>query len=139
MKCNEFISNFNNSNTLLVMRNIFHDKRWKEDESTIIKITECILGTLLSNFQIIGIYFCTFLIHFYQPCPCTPCISGEIWNNPAFMTSTSRNEQSEGTYITDVIIPLLQSSLGGGIICLSTAECQSLASKARQNIRVDRE
>ena len=47
-KCNEFISNFNNSNISWVMRNTSHDKRWKEDESTIIKITERILGTLLS-------------------------------------------------------------------------------------------
>ena len=55
------------------------------------------------------------------------------------MTSTSRSEQSEGTYVTDVIIPLLRSSLGGGTICLSTAERQSLASKARRSIRVDEE
>ena len=51
-KCNEFISNFNNSNTSWVMRNTSHDKMWKENESTIIKITERILGTLLSNFLI---------------------------------------------------------------------------------------
>ncbi|CAG8655334.1 10356_t:CDS:2, partial [Paraglomus occultum] len=61
---------------------------------------------------------------------------GEIWHNPAFMTSTSR---SEGTYVTDVIIPLLRSSLGGDIVCLSTAERQSLASKARRSIRLDEE
>ena len=50
------------------------------------------------------------------------------------MTSTSLSEQSEGTYIADIIIPLLRASLGGfpnGSICLSTAERQSLASKAR--------
>ncbi len=49
------------------------------------------------------------------------------------MTSTSRSEQSEGIYVADVIIPLLQASLSGlpnGSICLSIAERQSLASKA---------
>ncbi|CAG8618848.1 11710_t:CDS:2 [Ambispora gerdemannii] len=99
-KCNEFISNFNNSNNSWVMRNTSHDKMWKEDE-----------------------------IHFYltMSCRCILCISGEIWHNPAFMTSTSRSEQSEGTYVTDVIIPLLRSSLGGDIVCLSTAERQMQA------------
>ncbi|CAG8609586.1 8509_t:CDS:2 [Paraglomus occultum] len=139
-KCNEFISNFNNSNTSWVMRNTSHDKMWKEDESTIIKITERILGTLLSNL-INDIRFHMLLVHFYltTSCRCILCISGEIWKNPAFMTSTSRSEQSEGTYVTDVIIPLLRSSLGGDIVCLSTAERQSLASKARRSIRVDEE
>ena len=140
-KCNEFISNFNNSNTSWVMRNTSHDKMWKEDESTIIKITERILGTLLSNFLINDIRFHMLLVHFYliTSCRCILCISGEIWKNPAFMTSTSCSEQSEGTYVTDVIIPLLRSSLGGDIVCLSTAERQSLASKARRSIRVDEE
>ncbi|CAB4386482.1 unnamed protein product [Rhizophagus irregularis] len=64
------------------MKNIFHDKKWKENETDLNKITERILGMI-----------------------------GEIWNNPAFMTSTSRSEQSEGTYVADVIIPLLRASL----------------------------
>ncbi len=58
------------------------------------------------------------------------------------MTSTSRSEQSEGIYIADVIIPLLWASLSGlsnSSICLSMAECQSLASKARQNLRINEE
>jgi hypothetical protein len=49
--------------------------------------------------------------------------SGEIWSNPTFATSTSLGEQSEGTYITDVIVPLLRASLANlpnGYICLST-------------------
>ncbi|CAG8696997.1 8881_t:CDS:2, partial [Scutellospora calospora] len=36
-----------------------------------------------------------------------------IWCNPAFATSTSRNQQSEGTYVTDVIVPLLRASVEG--------------------------
>ena len=58
------------------------------------------------------------------------------------MTSTSRSEQSEGTYVADVIIPLLRASLSGlpnGSICLSTAERQSLASKARRNLGINEE
>ncbi|RHZ81014.1 hypothetical protein Glove_129g6 [Diversispora epigaea] len=50
------------------------------------------------------------------------------------MTSISHSEQSEGIYVTDVIIPLL-SSLGGGTICLSTTEYQSSKqSKAKYKI-----
>jgi hypothetical protein len=55
------------------------------------------------------------------------------------MTSTSRTEQSEGTYIADVIIPLLRATLNdlpNGAICLSTAERQSKASKARINLGI---
>ena len=55
------------------------------------------------------------------------------------MTSISRSEQSEGTYIADVIIPLLRTSLSdlpNGAICLSTAERQSIASKARRNLGI---
>jgi hypothetical protein len=66
-------------------------------------------------------------------------ISSEIWSNPAFMTSTSRSEQSEGTYMADVIIPLLRTSLSdlpNDAICLSTAERQSIASKARRNLGI---
>ncbi|RHZ74601.1 hypothetical protein Glove_220g3 [Diversispora epigaea] len=65
--------------------------------------------------------------------------NGETWRNPAFMSSISRSEQSEGIYISDIIMPLLRSSLRdllNGDICLSTAERQSLASKARRNAGV---
>ncbi|CAG8443481.1 8320_t:CDS:2 [Ambispora gerdemannii] len=43
-ECNEFVENFNNSNTSRVMRNIYHDKKWKY-ESELLKVTERILGT----------------------------------------------------------------------------------------------
>ncbi|CAG8542474.1 11517_t:CDS:2, partial [Scutellospora calospora] len=112
-KCDRFAENFNNSNISMIMMNIFHDKKWKENENGLVKITERILGTL-----------------------------GEIWNNPTFMTITSRSEQSEGTYVADVIIPLLRASLNdlpNGSICLSTAERQSIASKARRNLGISGE
>ena len=66
-------------------------------------------------------------------------ISNKIWSNPAFMTSISHSEQSERTYIANVIIPLLRTSLSdlpNGAICLSTAERQSIASKARRNLGI---
>ena len=69
-------------------------------------------------------------------------ISSETWRNPAFMSSASRSEQSEGTYVSDVLLPLLRSSLSdllNGNICLSTAERQSIASKARRNAGVTEE
>ncbi|RIA82854.1 hypothetical protein C1645_834718 [Glomus cerebriforme] len=53
-----------------------------------------------------------------------------------FENSTTRKEQSEGTYITDVVMPLLRASLEdmpNGKTCLSIAERQSLASKVRRN------
>ncbi|CAG8793110.1 10906_t:CDS:2, partial [Gigaspora rosea] len=86
---------------------------WKEKEFEILKTTNRILNVL-----------------------------GEIWCNPAFATSTSRNQQSEGTYIADIIVPLLRTNLENlpnGYVCLSTAERQSLASKARRNIGVEEE
>ncbi|CAG8612612.1 6284_t:CDS:2, partial [Paraglomus brasilianum] len=50
-------------------------------------------------------------------------ILGDVWNNPAFENSSTRKEQNEGTYVTDVIMPLLRASLEdmpNGRICLST-------------------
>ncbi|RHZ69783.1 hypothetical protein Glove_278g37 [Diversispora epigaea] len=61
------------------------------------------------------------------------CVLEGIWNNSAFTTSKIRGTQSEGTYVTDIIVPLLQASLEdlpNGSIFLSTAERQSMASKA---------
>ncbi|KAG9301859.1 hypothetical protein G9A89_004538 [Geosiphon pyriformis] len=110
--CDEFVGRFNNSNTSQATRNIFHNKKWKESEHKLVETSERILGVL-----------------------------GETWSNPVFM-SISRSEQSEGTYISDIILPLLRSSLGdlhNGSICLSTAERQSLASKAQRNAGAVRE
>ena len=50
--------------------------------------------------------------------------------------------QSEGTYITDIIVPLLQAGLDdlpNGSICMSTAERQSIASKVRKSLGVNEE
>ena len=48
-----------------------------------------------------------------------------------------RSSQSEGTFLTDVIVPLLRAGLGdlpNGTVCLSTAERQSIASKTRKSL-----
>lgn len=107
-KCDDFVNNFTNLNASRAMRNIFYNKNWKESEAELVKVTDRIFNTL-----------------------------GKIWCNPAFLTHASCSEQSEGIYVTEVIIPLLRSSLGNlpnGCIVLSTAERESLASKARRNI-----
>lgn len=112
-KCSEFVENFRNINVPRDMGDIIHNNLWKENEFELSKTANRILNVL-----------------------------GEIWCNPAFATSTSRNQQSEGTYVTDVIVPLLRASLKNlpnDYVCLSTAERQSLASKARRNIGVEGE
>ncbi|RHZ79482.1 hypothetical protein Glove_144g54 [Diversispora epigaea] len=106
-RVDEFVENFDEIDNPNHIKNIVHDKLWKEDEFELLKTAERILGVL-----------------------------GDIWCNPAFSTRATTSVQSEGTYITDVIMPLLRASLSdlpNGYICLSTAERQSLASKARRN------
>nr|CAG8580862.1 709_t:CDS:2 [Entrophospora candida] len=111
----EFVENFNNMDTPNYIRNVIHNKSWKENEVELLKMTEWILGVLFRR---------------------------DIWCNLAFGTSMACSMQSEGTYITDAIMPLLHASLGdipNGYICLSSAERQSLASKARRNDGTDKE
>ncbi|CAG8552578.1 3371_t:CDS:2, partial [Scutellospora calospora] len=109
-KCDEFVENFDRTIVSGNSNNIFHNKTWKENERDLGKRTGRILDVL-----------------------------SEIWCNPAFATSMSRSEQSEGTYVADVVMPLLRATLEDfpdGNLCLSTAERQSLASKARRNPRI---
>ncbi|CAB4403575.1 unnamed protein product [Rhizophagus irregularis] len=111
--CDEFVNNFNKIDNLNTLGVIKHDNRWKEGVDQLTERTNHILSVL-----------------------------GEIWNNLAFASSEIRSNQSEGTYITDVIVPLLRASLGAlpnnNNICLSTAERQSIASKARRNFEKDK-
>nr|CAG8608244.1 12493_t:CDS:2 [Entrophospora candida] len=107
-KCEDFANNFNKNVIPDELRNITHNSLWVESEIELGKRVGHILGVI-----------------------------GEVLNNPAFATSMARNEQSEGTYVTDVIVPLLRATLGGlpnGSICLSTAERQSVASKTRRSL-----
>ncbi|CAB4439295.1 unnamed protein product [Rhizophagus irregularis] len=111
--CDEFVNNFNKIDNLNTLGVIKHDNRWKEGVDQLTERTNHILSVL-----------------------------GEIWNNPAFASSEIRSNQSKGTYIMDVIVPLLRASLGAlpnnNNICLSTAERQSIASKARRNFEKDK-
>nr|CAG8585418.1 12343_t:CDS:2 [Entrophospora candida] len=76
--CDEFVEHFNDLDISRNNKNIFHNKTWKEDETKLVKRTERILN-----------------------------ICGEIQSNPAFKTSMSCSEQSKGTYVTNVVVPLL--------------------------------
>ncbi|KAF0373860.1 hypothetical protein F8M41_012945 [Gigaspora margarita] len=99
-RCVEFVNNFNRSDIPITLGNIVHIKEWKEEESNLLERTNCILSIL-----------------------------GGIWKNPAYSTSEIRSTQSEGTYITDVIVPLLRASLEdlpNGSMFLSTAERQNV-------------
>jgi len=46
VKCNRFVKNFNNPGVSRIIRNEFHDKRWKESETELVKVVERILGIL---------------------------------------------------------------------------------------------
>ncbi|CAH1770586.1 20_t:CDS:2, partial [Entrophospora sp. SA101] len=60
----------------------------------------------------------------------------DVWKNPAFRLNFV-NMQSEGIYVTDVVVPLLRVTLKNlpvrKINLLSTAERQSVASADRMD------
>ncbi|POG67953.1 hypothetical protein GLOIN_2v1800021 [Rhizophagus irregularis DAOM 181602=DAOM 197198] len=60
---------------------------------------------------------------------------GEIWKNPAFSPKFAKT-QSEGTYVADIIVPVIRATLKdlpiGKSAYISTAERQSVASKDRR-------
>ena len=46
-RCDEFVNNFNNNNEVPeVLRNIVHNKEWKEDDDKLIERTDRILSVL---------------------------------------------------------------------------------------------
>jgi hypothetical protein len=45
-KCVEFVKVFKNANNARPVKNIFHNKKWKEAERDLVKITEHILGIM---------------------------------------------------------------------------------------------
>ncbi|CAH1768881.1 10215_t:CDS:2, partial [Entrophospora sp. SA101] len=85
-----------------------HDKNWKESYEDLSKIATDILEVL-----------------------------GDVWKNPAFRPNLAKS-QSEGTYMTHVIIPMIRASLKGLPVgksgYISTAESQSVASKDRRGV-----
>ncbi|CAJ0759805.1 11596_t:CDS:2 [Entrophospora sp. SA101] len=107
-KCNEFVNNFRDSITDIPMGRLSHDKSWKESDEVLTKISKDILEILR-----------------------------DIWKNPAFSPKFSKS-QSERTYMTHVIVPMICASSKGLSIgksgFISTAECQSMASKDQRGI-----
>ena len=45
-KCVNFVKVFNNTKNARSMKNILHNKKWKESETDLVKITERILGIM---------------------------------------------------------------------------------------------
>ncbi|CAB5373346.1 unnamed protein product [Rhizophagus irregularis] len=105
-KCKTFIKDFRIENIDEFPQKLSHTGTWKERKEDLLQVTEEILDTL-SN----------------------------IWKNPAFEPQNAKS-QSEGTYITDVIVPVIRSALKklpiGKSAFISTAERQSIASADRR-------
>ncbi|CAI2193242.1 8035_t:CDS:2, partial [Funneliformis geosporum] len=80
-KCDFFVENFSIDNLNELPPKLSHNKTWKESEEDLVEISGEILNTL-----------------------------GDVWRNPAFGPKFE-NTQSEGTYVTDVIVPLLRATL----------------------------
>ncbi|KAF0413849.1 hypothetical protein F8M41_007712 [Gigaspora margarita] len=104
--CTNFVKSFHDDDMESLPRKLSHDNSWKENKTTLANVVKDILGSLNS-----------------------------IWMNPAFYAEFAR-DQSEGTYVTDVIVSLICATLNQLPIkkyaFLSSAERQSLASADRR-------
>ncbi|UZO27334.1 uncharacterized protein OCT59_019532 [Rhizophagus irregularis] len=110
-ECNQFLNDFKKENLNLLYNKYKHNNTWIESNEKLCEITKEILNTL-SN----------------------------IWKNPAFKSEFA-NIQSKGTYVTDVIVPLLRTTLKdliiGNVNLLSTAEKQKKKDKLVELIFVE--
>lgn len=79
--CSTFVENFYNEVTEFTPQKYLHDNTWKETDEDLANITLEILDSL-----------------------------NDVWKNPAFETQFVKS-QSEGTYVTDVISPLIRTAL----------------------------
>jgi hypothetical protein len=79
--CATFVENFRDDNIEALPQHLYHDNTWKESNETLANVTEDIFDSLR-----------------------------DIWRNPAFDTEFV-NAQSEGTYVTDIVVPLIRASL----------------------------
>ncbi|CAJ0835114.1 14560_t:CDS:2 [Entrophospora sp. SA101] len=80
-KCTEFVENFSNDDLNGLSLKYRHSNTWKESEEDLVGIVEEILRAL-----------------------------DDVWKNPAFRLNFV-NMQSEGIYVTDVVVPLLRVTL----------------------------
>ncbi|RIB00407.1 hypothetical protein C2G38_1209986 [Gigaspora rosea] len=99
-KCNEFVEDFVNEDMDILPRQLKHDGSWKEPDEKLTEIASGILHAL-----------------------------NDAWNNPAFSPEFAKL-QSEGTYVTNVVVPAIRASLKdlpfGKSTFVSTAEHQVL-------------
>src|SRR3954454_9284695 len=82
-KCEEFVDNFADSNKSVLPQKLLHNGEWKESDEELADATLRILGSL-----------------------------NDSWNNPAFSSEFAKS-QNEGTYVTNVIVPAIQTTLKG--------------------------
>ncbi|CAG8662693.1 4450_t:CDS:2, partial [Paraglomus brasilianum] len=98
-KCHEFVSGFSEEYIEDLCIKLTHNGKWKESDETFMEVTQDILDVV-----------------------------ADVWMNPAFGPELMKT-QSEGTYVTDVIIPSIWASLKG---LPYSAERQSIASADRK-------
>ncbi|RHZ76203.1 hypothetical protein Glove_202g106 [Diversispora epigaea] len=105
-KCNEFVSTFNENRVVELSRRIIHNGVWKESEHQLAEVTNRILDTLQ-----------------------------DAWNNPAFSPEFA-GFQSEGTYVNNIVLPTIRTTLKDLPLekstFVSSSEKQSSASADRR-------
>ncbi|CAG8734634.1 16857_t:CDS:2 [Acaulospora morrowiae] len=106
--CREFVTGFDRHQTEDIPRLLKHDVSWKESVEVLKEVTKEILSTVK-----------------------------DIWNNPAFGPNFV-DSLNEGTYISNVVVPLIRATLKnlpfGKSSFISTYERQSIASKDRRGV-----
>ncbi|CAH1767313.1 10577_t:CDS:2 [Entrophospora sp. SA101] len=80
-KCNEFVASFIENRVVDLPRMLSHNGMWKETDEELANVAMKILDTL-----------------------------NDSWNNPAFSHEFAVS-QSEGTYVTNVIVPAIRATL----------------------------
>lgn len=79
--CGEFVSSYNERRMEILPEKLEHDRSWKEEEEILAEVTKRILGIL-----------------------------SDVWNNPAFGPEFIEL-QNEGTYVTNIIVPIIHAVL----------------------------
>ncbi|CAJ0768301.1 11318_t:CDS:2 [Entrophospora sp. SA101] len=106
-KCHEFVSGFSKEYTKDLFVKLTHDGEWKEMDKTLMDVTGGILDVL-----------------------------ADVWVNLPFGSELMKM-QSEGMYVTDIIIPSIQASLKGltyrQFAFISIAERQSIPMRGGKN------
>ncbi|CAG8548429.1 20246_t:CDS:2, partial [Racocetra persica] len=106
MKCVKFAHEYKNRHDKFdnFRLNLVHDASWKDGISKQEKVVDNILAVI-----------------------------DETWNNPMYSEAEFRNKINKGTYVADIVLPLIRASLNGLQCYITTAEHQSVASQSRKN------